>query len=153
MTQSLEFSVDAPDALDRLRQHLSQRWTVEVAAPRSLRQACLETFDWRLWRAGLSLWLEDAGETPRLRLQPLDPDAPALLAPAPGLPVFAGDLPAGTLRRRLAPLIDMRALLVLFQDAVVPGPGIAGGQIERVLISSLHPTRLPFRWPGARTPR
>jgi hypothetical protein len=78
----------------------------------AIRQRYFDTFDWRLHRGGLALVHED--DTWRLRR--LVDDAAEAEAPAAGetWPRFARDFPAaGGLRRRLARLLKVRAVIHL----------------------------------------
>ena len=81
----------------------------------SSRVTFLDTFDWRVHRAGWSLELAGEGTRGRLRLRSLEGGRP--LARHAGPPVrLAVELPAGALRDRLAPVLGPRALLA-FADA------------------------------------
>ena len=68
----------------------------------------LDTFDWRLHSAGISLQFADGGPLVMQR-----PDGARLHAPLAGVkwPAQAHDLPAGPIRDALAPLIAPRALM------------------------------------------
>src|SRR5512134_2024650 len=82
---------------------------VEAGAPRTERRTYLDSFDWRLHRAG---WLLEAvgGRRPLLRLRPLDGGG-AIAAQHGGTTRFARELPAGPLREKLEPVLEPRALL------------------------------------------
>ncbi|MGI8778028.1 MAG: CHAD domain-containing protein [Acidimicrobiales bacterium] len=82
----------------------------EASPPVALRRTLLDTFDGRLHAAGLRLELREAsGNT--LVLTGGGP-APAHV-PVALTPRSASDLPAGPLRARLAPVLDVRALLAV----------------------------------------
>lgn len=86
-----------------------------LRGPRPVRRSLLDTFDGRLHAGGLRLELVSAAGT-ELVLRGGGP-APAQ-APVEVVPRLAGDLPAGPLRERLAPLLGVRALgPVLTMDA------------------------------------
>jgi CHAD domain-containing protein len=81
---------------------------------RTVRRTWLDTFDWRLFRAGLTLeQVADRGSTELV----LTGRGGELVATAtvtghpPRWPCLVGDLPAGPLRERLTPVADLRALL------------------------------------------
>ncbi len=95
-----------------LAEDLAGPGTAVVAPPAGARRVWLDTFDWRLWSAGLVLeWCEAAGGG-ALRLAPRrDADGGALEIPARSMPADVAALPPGVLRRRLAPVLDVRALL------------------------------------------
>lgn len=70
-----------------------------------------DTFDWRLYQKGLLLFRwQDC-----LVLASLADQSPLSECAVADMPVFAEDLPPGELRHRLAPIIEMRALLMLFE--------------------------------------
>jgi CHAD domain-containing protein len=108
----------AQDALPAVLAALAQVFTVaaEPGAPASgvRRRTWLDTFDWRLYRAGLVLEVEQASRTSRLLLTKTAP-APVLQAeqPVTGWPPRrpATDLPPGQVRDQIAALISPRALL------------------------------------------
>jgi len=83
--------------------------TLEAGTPRTQRRTYLDSFDWRLHRAG---WLLEAvaGRRPLLRLLPLDGGGAIAAHRGPAVR-FARELPAGALRERLEPVLEPRALL------------------------------------------
>ncbi|MEW7980761.1 MAG: CHAD domain-containing protein [gamma proteobacterium symbiont of Phacoides pectinatus] len=71
-----------------------------------------DTFDWRLYKGGELLRLEQEGRERHLIWSGLDDANPRQSLRNPErLPVFAPDLPPGALAERLGPLMAMRALL------------------------------------------
>ena len=93
---------------------LSQAFTVtpEASAPRTRRRMWLDTFDWRLYRAGLMLEFDQARQGGRLLLSSAD-GTPQAEQPVTGWPPRrpALDLPPGPVRDRIMVLISPRALL------------------------------------------
>ena len=95
---------------------LSQVFTPvpDRTASRTQHRIYLDTFDWRLYRAGLVLELEQARGGPRLRLDKAD-GTPQAEQPVTGWPPrrpgLASDLPAGPVRDRVTVLAGPRALL------------------------------------------
>ena len=93
---------------------LSQAFTVtpEASAPRTRRRMWLDTFDWRLYRAGLMLEFDQARPGGRLLLSSAD-GTPQAEQPVTGWPPRrpALDLPPGPVRDRIMVLISPRALL------------------------------------------
>ncbi|MGI9021963.1 MAG: hypothetical protein ACR2HV_01785, partial [Acidimicrobiales bacterium] len=92
----------------------------ELGPPLERRRTLLDTFDGRLHAAGLRLEFRDgmrpgrprsgvAGGRGELSLTGRGP-APAHV-PVDIVPRFGADIPGGPLRARLAPLLDVRALL------------------------------------------
>jgi CHAD domain-containing protein len=121
MTPGLrDFVLEADSAEDRLLAALAalaQAFTVvsEPGAPGSgvRRRTWLDTFDWRLYRAGLVLEVEQAARGARLLLTRATPTSPLAEQPVTGWPPrrLAPDLPPGQVRDQIAALISPRALL------------------------------------------
>ena len=99
---------------------LSQAFTVtpDVGAPGAGQRTWLDTFDWRLYRAGLMLDFERARWGGRLLLSSAD-GTPQAEQPVTGWPPRrpALDLPAGPVRDRIMVLIRPRALLPIVRAA------------------------------------
>jgi CHAD domain-containing protein len=113
----LEASVwDEPgqDLLPAVLDTLSQAFTVtpEAGVPGARRRTWLDTFDWRLYRAGLMLQFEQARRGGRLLLSRAD-GTPQAEQPVTGWSPRrpALDLPPGPVRDRIIVLISPRALL------------------------------------------
>jgi len=104
----------AEDLLPAALAALSQVFTVtqEAGAPGARRRTWLDTFDWRLYRAGLMLEFEQARRDGRLLLSRAD-GTPQAEQPVTGWPPRrpALDLPPGPVRDRIMVLIRPRALL------------------------------------------
>jgi len=116
-----DFVLEAPsgnespeDLLPAALAALSQAFTVtpEVGAPRARRRTWLDTFDWRLYRAGLMLEFDQARRGGRLLLSKAD-GTPQAEQTVTGWPPRrpALDLPPGPVRDRIMVLISPRALL------------------------------------------
>jgi CHAD domain-containing protein len=99
---------------------LSQAFTVtpEAGAPGARQRTWLDTFDWRLYRAGLMLEFERARRGGRLLLSRAD-GTPQAEQPVTGWPPRrpALDLPPGPVRDRIMVLIRPRALLPIVRAA------------------------------------
>ena len=106
---------DEEDLLSAVLAALAQSFTVtpEPGAPGSGVRRCtwLDTFDWRLYRAGLMLQFEQARRGGRLLLSKTDgtPQAEQAVTSWPRRPPL--DLPEGPVRDRIVVLIRPRALL------------------------------------------
>jgi CHAD domain-containing protein len=120
-----DFVLEAPtgsgeDLLPAALAALSQAFTVtpEVGAPGARRRTWLDTFDWRLYRAGLMLEFERARRGGRLLLNRAD-GTPQAEQPVTGWPPRrpALDLPPGPVRDRIMVLIRPRALLPIVRAA------------------------------------
>jgi CHAD domain-containing protein len=92
------------------------RWHPD-GRPAAVRRTWLDTFDWRLYRAGLTLELAGPRRGPaEFRLSGRDGDLLAAQAagPAgsqPSFPAMLDALPVGPLREQIAPVVGIRALL------------------------------------------
>jgi CHAD domain-containing protein len=102
------FSKEGAVEVEAVAAALQPRFAVAAGPEQTVTRTWLDTFDWRLHSAGISLEYVDGGP---LILQM--PDGTRLQAPSTGLkwPAQAHDLPAGLLRDSLAPIIAPRALL------------------------------------------
>lgn len=95
-----------------------------VAAPRVRAwRELLDSFDWRLYEAGLMLEWFRSTPGARLRLWPRHTLAAPLEFAMLDRPRLLDDLPAASLRRQLAPILDVRALRV---------QAAQGGMLERL---------------------
>jgi len=110
----------AEDLLAAAYAALSQAFTVtaEADASRARRRTWLDTFDWRLYRAGLMLEFEQARRGGRLLLSRVG-GTPQAEQPVTGWPPRrpALDLPPGPVRDRIMALISPRALLPIVRAA------------------------------------
>jgi CHAD domain-containing protein len=117
----LDFVLEAPawdepgqDLLPTALAALSQAFTVtpEAGEPGARRRTWLDTFDWRLYRAGLMLQFEQARRGGRLLISRAD-GTPQAEQPVTGWSSRrpALDLPPGPVRDRIMVLISPRALL------------------------------------------
>ena len=113
-------SESAEDLLAAAYAALSQAFTViaEAGAPRARRRTWLDTFDWRLYRAGLMLEFEQARRGGRLLLSRVG-GTPQAEQPVTGWSPRrpALDLPPGPVRDRIMVLISPRALLPIVREA------------------------------------
>jgi CHAD domain-containing protein len=101
-----------PPAEQDMRAALAPRFSLEGAGrPRTIRRTWLDTFDWRLHRAGLTLEYVTGPQPGQLVLT--GPAREVITQPAARLtwPALAGALPAGPVRDRLAAVAGIRALL------------------------------------------
>lgn len=85
--------------------------SVEPAEPFSL--GFYDSFDWRLYAAGLSLFQLGSSHGSVLRLQSVDGGEVLESAEFDDTPAWPADLPEGPLRSRAAELLAMRILLLL----------------------------------------
>jgi len=113
----LPAGLGVPDLLERL----APAGTLDAGAGVTSRRTYLDTFDWRVHRAGWSL--ERAGDGARglFRLRPLAGGPPIARHAGPAVR-FARELPAGALRDRLEPVLHPRALLAIATADVTETP-------------------------------
>jgi CHAD domain-containing protein len=102
------FSKEGAVEVEAVVAALQPRFAVAAGPEQTVSRTWLDTFDWRLHSAGISLEYVDDGP---LILQL--PDGSRLQAPLTGVkwPAQVHDLPAGLLRDSLAPIVAPRALL------------------------------------------
>lgn len=98
---------------------LDPPYQLEPGPARTVRRTWLDTFDWRLHRAGLVLEQTDAGGARTLALRAATAGRAAIVVAAPALswPALAGALPSGALRDRLLAVSGIRALLPTAQSS------------------------------------
>ncbi|MGV0745521.1 CHAD domain-containing protein [Mycolicibacterium sp. XJ870] len=101
------FSTQGMATIDEVSDALRPKYTVVAEPERAVSRTWIDTFDWRLHDAGISLrFVDDRPLTAQL------PDGTQLQCPVtPKWPAMAEDLPPGPLHAALAPIIEPRALL------------------------------------------
>ena len=90
---------------------MRDRLGAQAERPILLNRTYLDTFDWRLHSRGEILEFDTEPGMPCLRWRALLPGCTSRTIRVRQVPRFSSDLPAGNLRDRLAPLLEMRALL------------------------------------------
>jgi CHAD domain-containing protein len=102
------FSKQGAVGVDVVAAVLQPKFAVAAGPERTVSHTWLDTFDWRLHAAGISLeYIDDGPLIAQL------PDGARLQGPPPAgdWPVHVDDLPPGRLRDALAPIVAPRALL------------------------------------------
>lgn len=108
-TQHLRFAVPEDLSPESLRERLEEHLTTD-GDPVADQLAFLDSFDWRLHNAGLELTVRRQGDERTLSLSGPGPvSAPWKRKTLPG---FADDIRTAGIRDRIAPLLEMRTLLV-----------------------------------------
>jgi CHAD domain-containing protein len=107
--------------LELVRTKLEARLKFRKLPPRAERRSFLDTFDWRLYRAGQVLEF-DGDERGTLRLRELGAAGRVIEQEAVAIPAFGRELPAGPLRRALVQIAEPRALLNLGSVLVRTAP-------------------------------
>jgi CHAD domain-containing protein len=111
---------EAGAAVDGVPQISDPRFSVaDGGRPRTLRRTWLDTFDWRLFRAGLNLECTADRGTSELTLTGRDGDLVASeVTSRTRWPAMIDALPVGPLREHLAAIVGVRALLPVAQATV-----------------------------------
>ncbi len=101
-----------PPALEQLAAALAPRYSlVPDGSPHRVRRTWLDTFDWRLYRAGLTLELVADRHGGELVVTSSGGDRLTARVTGVRWPALASALPAGPVRDRLAPVCGERALM------------------------------------------
>ncbi len=108
--QSISYLLPESLDLDGFRRQLAEAFTLREDAPTEAGQTFYDSFDWRIWQAGGELVQEQEAFT---RLCWIDRRSGELqeCEVTDISPGFSQDLPAGALRSRLLPVLEMRTLL------------------------------------------
>ncbi len=106
-----------PDNIDEsaIETGLGSGHSLVFGPPSRLTVTYLDTFDWRLHKAGLAL-AEERGRRRSLVLQ--EPGCEPLVVAAASTPKVAADLPNGHIADTVTPLLDIRALVQVGQTRV-----------------------------------
>jgi len=97
---------------DSVLNTLSQQFQIRSEAETALNRVYLDSFDWRIYLGGGTLYSKPEGRKKSLVWTGEGPGEEAeILAVVRGMPKFSGDLPQGALRDKLSKLLEMRALL------------------------------------------
>lgn len=110
---------DLPDAFDQTDFFAKLGASYPLRRERIAREQAVfyDTFDWRLYEKGLLLFRrqESQQRNDRLALASLEDQSLLRECEVADVPVFAEDFPPGELRNQVASIIEMRALLKLFE--------------------------------------
>jgi CHAD domain-containing protein len=115
------FLLPAGLGIPELLERLAPAGSLDAGADITSRRTFLDTFDWRLHRAGWSLERVGDGTRGWLRLRPLDGGPPIARQAGPAIR-FARELPPGALRDLLEPVLHPRALLAIAAADVTETP-------------------------------
>ena len=97
---------------------LASRYRLRIEPPAASRWTCLDTADWRLHKAGMTLRDERRGRARALLLTDGAPKPITAPAPPQRWPRRIAALPASSVRDRIAPAVGERALLPLAEVEV-----------------------------------
>jgi CHAD domain-containing protein len=93
---------------------LAERFVVHGDQPSKVRRSYLDTFDWKLYRAGVVLVAHTESRCTTLIVSG-DSNPADLRSPVESIPAFGADLPSGRLRDSIAPQSGIRRLLPVVQ--------------------------------------
>lgn len=107
-----QYQLGDSDSIEAVLTALSSRFQLDTEPRKSVRHRLFDSFDWRLFQAGMQLDEVQGREAHQLLLRSLDDDSPYETIRLEGeVPRFAWDYNAGLLRERIADPLQMRALL------------------------------------------
>lgn len=105
----MEFLLPDGYGLGQLLADLDEQYLYLVETPVDSQAAIFDSFDWRLYAKGYSLWQNEY----TLQLFSLYNGAKLYQQVLPTIPKYVEKLPEGALKSELAPILDVRALLSL----------------------------------------
>lgn len=103
---------DSGELLDKVVRAVEQHWKVVVEPGSNHELRYLDTFDWRLYRAGWTLYATRARRSRKLVLATCRGEVLQTVAGV-DTPAFVRDLPPGRLREAIAAVIEPRRLFAL----------------------------------------
>ncbi len=106
------YEIESETSLRRVLKMLAEHFPLERSPALERHLVCLDTFDWRLYRADARLSAVTRGQGTLLRLEVNGSWCESSLNGSV-VPAFSWELPAGDLHDLIAPLIDVRCLLPL----------------------------------------
>ena len=107
----LQFAIPEGTGLSDLRSKLPMDIEFSEEPSKALERTYYDSFDWRLYNQGWVLEQETVGKESQLSWRSLDTGELYLTLRNVATPGFAWNLPAGVLRDKLAPILEMRTLL------------------------------------------
>ena len=110
--ENSRFVIPGKQPLSDTKLKLKKQFSFDEGPVRSVRRVYYDSFDWRIYQSGGMLEVEMI-EKGKLRLRWLDRDSGQSLGslPVSVMPQFIWDFPAGPFKKRLEPILDVRALL------------------------------------------
>ncbi len=109
----LNFVFPASFSVDAFIHHLMQSFPLHEQAETTCQRTYYDSFDWRLYARGYTLSIETSNGERWLNLHQEKGYVSQQRLPGHPPPRFVWELPDGPIRTKLAPLLDMRALLPL----------------------------------------
>jgi len=108
-TEPLDFECSPDFEIDVLLADLKKKFPLQEESETSIHRTYYDTFDWRLYAQGSTLDIESSDSDLCLNWRQEGAISGTLRIAQP--PRFVWDFPAGALRSRLEPVLEMRALL------------------------------------------
>lgn len=105
----LDFECQADFEIEPFIEELKKKFPLQEESETSIHRAYYDTFDWRLYAQGGTLDIESSDSGIGLNWRQRGTCSDTLRVTCP--PRFVRDFPAGALRSRLEPVLEMRALL------------------------------------------
>ncbi|MBZ0111625.1 MAG: CHAD domain-containing protein [Thermoanaerobaculia bacterium] len=99
------------DPIAKLAEALNPKLRIDLRAETEEQVVALDSFDWRLFQAGLELTAGDGRSRIQTTSRSPRKEAVDLTAETEQLPTFVNDLPSGKLREVITPVIGQRRLL------------------------------------------
>ncbi len=106
-----QFIIPARDQIGALKSRLMHTFPLAEDGEQPRRRHFFDTFDWRLYRKGLTLEEEHTADGRRIVMRDLASGAVQRWMDNVEMPRFAADLPRGPFRERLLGVVSVRALL------------------------------------------
>ncbi len=112
MQANSRFIIPDNQSLSETKQKLKERFSLDEAPAMSIRRIYYDSFDWRIYQSGGMLEVEEVSKG-KLRLRWLDRESGQSIGSAPlsMMPRFIWDFPPGLFKKRLEPILEVRALL------------------------------------------
>ena len=111
MLTDLQYVVGGQTTMQALKKAIKQDLRTKEVSPVIVRRAFYDTFDWRLYNAGMLLEVEKHKDTHLFTLWDRDKARVRVMLKLSYIPVFANDFPKSPFRDLLQPIIGVRALL------------------------------------------
>lgn len=109
----LHFQLPENQKVDKFIAKLGKKKNLQIASQQYSLKNFYDTFDWRLYSAGIQCELYRSKSASQLSLKNLQDDQLIAVADVDDMPEFADDIKDDAIKAKLAPLLEMRALMSL----------------------------------------
>lgn len=110
---TLHFQLPENLKVEKFIAKLGKKMNLQIASQHFSLKNFYDTFDWRLFSAGVLCELNRSKSVSQLSLKNLQDGQPIAVADLDDMPEFADDIQDGTIKAKLKPLMEMRALMSL----------------------------------------